>query len=102
MNCKLLSLLNTIYCLCAVSFSKTNSPSQKSEKLYLLAVGCYRSGDYSRRPQLIKPDWRRALYLEKTVKEQISKDGVIGIGISVTAVVLIAGGIITALACRKS
>ncbi|CDP11118.1 unnamed protein product [Coffea canephora] len=45
---------------------------------------------------------RVALYLEKTVKEQITKDGVIGIGISVTAVVLIAGGIITALASRKS
>ncbi|XP_027174296.1 mitochondrial fission 1 protein A-like [Coffea eugenioides] len=90
------------------SLSGTNSPSQKSEKLYLLSVGCYRSGEYSRSLQLvekcleIKPDWRQALYLEKTVIEQITKDGVIGIGISVTTVGLIAGGIITALASRKS
>ncbi|CDO98361.1 unnamed protein product [Coffea canephora] len=36
------------------TLSGANSPSQKSEKLYLLAVGCYRSGEYSRSLQLVE------------------------------------------------
>ncbi|PIN18310.1 Membrane protein involved in organellar division [Handroanthus impetiginosus] len=89
------------------SLTNTNSPLQKREKLYLLAVGYYRSGDYSRSRQLldqcleIAPDWRQALSLKKTVEDRITKDGVIGIGITATAVGLIAGGIAAALA-RKN
>ncbi|KAL0339741.1 UNVERIFIED_CONTAM: Mitochondrial fission 1 protein A [Sesamum calycinum] len=86
------------------SLTNTNSPLQKREKLYLLAVGYYRSGDYPRSRQLldqcleIAPDWRQAVSLKKTVEERITKDGVIGIGITATAVGLIAGGIAAALA----
>lgn len=39
--------------LLAASLTNTNSPLQKREKLYLLAVGYYRSGDYSRSRQLL-------------------------------------------------
>ncbi|GER52534.1 lycopene beta-cyclase [Striga asiatica] len=89
------------------SLTNANSPLQKREKLYLLAVGYYRSGDYSRSRQLldkcleIAPDWRQALSLKKTVEDRITKDGVIGIGITATAVGLLAGGIAAALA-RKN
>ncbi|XP_073298222.1 mitochondrial fission 1 protein A isoform X2 [Primulina huaijiensis] len=89
------------------SLTNTNSPLQKREKLYLLAVGYYRSGDYSRSRQLldrcleIAPDWRQALSLKKTVEDRITKDGVIGIGITATAVGLLAGGLAAALA-RKN
>ncbi|KAL3838056.1 hypothetical protein ACJIZ3_022647 [Penstemon smallii] len=85
------------------SLTNSNSPLQKREKLYLLSVGYYRSGDYSRSRQLldqcleIVPDWRQALSLKKTVEDRITKDGVIGIGITATAVGLIAGGIAAAL-----
>ncbi|KAK4481681.1 hypothetical protein RD792_012588 [Penstemon davidsonii] len=85
------------------SLTNSNSPLQKREKLYLLSVGNYRSGDYSRSRQLldqcleIVPDWRQALSLKKTVEDRITKDGVIGIGITATAVGLIAGGIAAAL-----
>ena len=84
------------------SLANSNSPLQKREKLYLLAVGYYRSGEYPRSRQLaemcleIAPDWRQALTLKKTVEDQITKDGVIGIGITATVVGLIAGGIATA------
>ncbi|KAI3471651.1 hypothetical protein Pfo_028301 [Paulownia fortunei] len=89
------------------SLTNTNSPLQKREKLYLLAVGYYRSRDYSRSRQLldqcleIAPDWRQARSLKKTVEDRITKDGVIGIGITATAAGLIAGGIAAALA-RKN
>ncbi|KAL7097782.1 hypothetical protein ACP275_10G164300 [Erythranthe tilingii] len=89
------------------SLTNTNSPLQKREKLYLLAVGYYRVGNYSRSMQLldqcleIAPDWRQALSLKKTVEDRVTKDGVIGIGITATAVGLIAGGIAAALA-RKN
>ncbi|KAJ4980087.1 hypothetical protein NE237_010867 [Protea cynaroides] len=89
------------------SLAGSNSPLQKREKLYLLAVGYYRSGDYSRSRQLVErcleiaPDWRQALALKKTIEDHIAKDGVIGIGIAATAVGLIAGGIAAALA-RKN
>ncbi|CAN4104736.1 unnamed protein product [Withania somnifera] len=77
------------------------------EKLYLLAVGYYRSGDFPRSRQLvdrcleIAPDWRQALTLKKTIEEKITKDGVIGIGIAATAVGVLVGGIAAALA-RKN
>ncbi|KAK2987337.1 hypothetical protein RJ640_023638 [Escallonia rubra] len=89
------------------SLANTNSPLQRREKLYLLAVGYYRSGDFSRSRQLLQecleiaPDWRQALSLQKTVEDRITKDGVIGIGITATAVGLIVGGIAAAFA-RKN
>ncbi|KAI4300865.1 hypothetical protein L6164_034193 [Bauhinia variegata] len=89
------------------SLGNSNSPLQQREKLYLLAVGYYRSNEYSRCRRLldqcleIAPDWRQALSLKKTVEDKIAKDGVIGIGITATAVGLIAGGIAAALA-RKN
>ncbi|RVW92259.1 Mitochondrial fission 1 protein A [Vitis vinifera] len=49
----------------------------------------------------IAPDFRQALTLKKTVEDRIAKDGVIGIGITATAVGLIAGGIAAALARKK-
>eukprot|EP00262_Sarcandra_glabra_P009437 TRINITY_DN23822_c0_g1_i1.p1 TRINITY_DN23822_c0_g1~~TRINITY_DN23822_c0_g1_i1.p1 ORF type:complete len:169 (+),score=41.82 TRINITY_DN23822_c0_g1_i1:93-599(+) len=92
------------------SLDSTSSPLQKREKLYLLAVGHYRSGDYSRSRQLaercleIAPDWRQPMALKKAIEDKIAKDGVIGIGIAataVTAVGLLAGGIAAALTRKK-
>ncbi|KAF5944982.1 hypothetical protein HYC85_015210 [Camellia sinensis] len=82
-------------------------PIAKEGKAYLLAVGYYRSGEYRRSWQLaeqcleIAPDWMQALTLKKTVDDQITKDGVIGIGITATVVGLVAGGIAASLA-RKN
>eukprot|EP00262_Sarcandra_glabra_P000656 TRINITY_DN10799_c0_g1_i1.p1 TRINITY_DN10799_c0_g1~~TRINITY_DN10799_c0_g1_i1.p1 ORF type:complete len:161 (-),score=34.39 TRINITY_DN10799_c0_g1_i1:86-568(-) len=89
------------------SLGTAKSPLQKREELYLLAVGYYRSGDYSRSRQFvdlcleIAPDWRQALTLKKVIEDKIAKDGVIGIGISAAVVGLLAGGIAAALA-RKN
>ncbi|KAL3529974.1 hypothetical protein ACH5RR_009296 [Cinchona calisaya] len=89
------------------SLTGSASPLQKRERLYLLAVGYYRSGDYSRSRQLVErclevaPDWRQALSLKKAIEEKITKDGVIGIGIAATAVGLLAGGIAAALSRKK-
>ncbi|XP_061954252.1 mitochondrial fission 1 protein A-like [Populus nigra] len=89
------------------SLANSSSPLQQREKIYLLAVGYYRSGEYSRSRQLvdqcleIAPDWRQALVLKKTLEDRIAKDGVIGIGITATAVGLIAGGIAAAFARKK-
>ncbi|XWS52582.1 hypothetical protein CRYUN_Cryun11dG0083300 [Craigia yunnanensis] len=89
------------------SLASTTSPLKKREKLYLLAVGYFRSGDYPRSRELveqclmIEPDWRQAQSLKKAIEDRITKDGVIGIGIAVTAAGVIAGGIAAALA-RKN
>ncbi|XP_051134091.1 mitochondrial fission 1 protein A [Andrographis paniculata] len=90
------------------SLSGSNSPLEAREKLYLLAVGYYRSGDYTRSRQLVdrclesSPDWRQAQSLKKALEDKIKKDGVIGIGIAATAVGLVAGGIAgIAAAARK-
>ena len=89
------------------SLGNDKSPLHQREKLYLLAVGYYRSNDYARSRLLLEqcleiaPDWRQALSLKKTVEERIAKDGVIGIGITATAVGLIVGGLAAALA-RKN
>ncbi|KAG6491335.1 mitochondrial fission 1 protein A-like [Zingiber officinale] len=88
------------------SLDSSASPLQTREKLYLLAVGFYRTADYSRSRQLLEqclqiaPDWRQAQTLKKVVEDRIAKDGVIGIGIAATAVGLLVGGI-AALATRK-
>ncbi|XP_028060269.1 mitochondrial fission 1 protein A-like, partial [Camellia sinensis] len=85
------------------SLANSGSPLQKREKLYLLAVGYYRSGEYRRSRQLaeqcleIAPDWMQALTLKKTLDDQITKDGLIGIGITATVVGLVAGGIAASL-----
>ncbi|KAM7497092.1 hypothetical protein LguiA_021506 [Lonicera macranthoides] len=89
------------------SLANPGSPLQLREKIYLLAIGHYRSGDYSRSRQLVErcleiaPDWRQALTLKKAIEDRITKDGVIGIGIAATAVGLIAGGIAAALSRKK-
>ncbi|KAK1439544.1 hypothetical protein QVD17_05364 [Tagetes erecta] len=89
------------------SLSSTSDPLQVREKMYLLAVGYYRSGDYPRSRGLvdrcleIAPDWRQAINLKKSIEDHIKKDGVIGIGIAATAVGLVAGGLAAALSRRK-
>ncbi|XP_073290684.1 mitochondrial fission 1 protein A-like [Primulina huaijiensis] len=89
------------------SLPRLNSPLKVREEIYLLAVGFYRSGDYSRSRQLVEraleiaPDWRQASTLKKAIEDKITKDGVIGIGIAATAVGLLAGGIAAALSTRK-
>ncbi|XP_034693147.1 mitochondrial fission 1 protein A-like isoform X2 [Vitis riparia] len=89
------------------SLASSSSPLQKREKLYLLAVGYYRSGEYGKSRQLvIVPDFRQVLTLKKTVEDRIAKDGVTGKGITASAVVGliaggIAGGIAAALARKK-
>ncbi|KAJ6818589.1 mitochondrial fission 1 protein A-like [Iris pallida] len=88
------------------TLNSSNCPLQTREKLYLLAVGHYRNGDYPRSRQLLErcleiaPDWRQALSLKKVVEDKVTKDGVIGIGIAATAVGLLVGGI-AALVARK-
>uniref|UniRef100_A0A2P2MM72 Mitochondrial fission 1 protein n=1 Tax=Rhizophora mucronata TaxID=61149 RepID=A0A2P2MM72_RHIMU len=89
------------------SLANSSPPLQQQEKIYLLAVGYYRSGDYSRSRQLVEkcleiaPDWRQALVLKKAIEDRIARDGVIGMGITATAVGLIAGGIAAALSRKK-
>ncbi|KAJ8760117.1 hypothetical protein K2173_010973 [Erythroxylum novogranatense] len=89
------------------SLANSSPPLQQREKVYLLAVGYYRSGDYARSRQLVErcleiaADWRQALVLKKTIEDRIAKDGVIGIGITATAVGLIAGGIAAAVSRKK-
>ncbi|GLT40526.1 hypothetical protein SLA2020_146540 [Shorea laevis] len=89
------------------SLANSSPPLQQKEKIYLLAVGYYRCGNYSRSRQLvgqcleIQPDWRQAETLKKTVEDRIAKDGVIGIGITTAAVGLIAGGIAAAMSRKK-
>ncbi|KAL4324810.1 hypothetical protein GQ457_11G019030 [Hibiscus cannabinus] len=89
------------------SLASTADPMKMREKLYLLAVGHFRRGDYSRSRELveqclmIEPEWRQAQSLKKAIEERITKDGVIGIGIAVTAAGLVAGGIAAALS-RKN
>ncbi|PON75787.1 Mitochondria fission 1 protein [Parasponia andersonii] len=90
----------------SITSSEAN-PLELRERLYLLAVGYYRSGDYSRSRELVEqclmiaPDWRQALTLKKAIEDRITRDGVIGIGIAATAVGLIAGGIAAAVSRKK-
>lgn len=48
-----MSVMFNTYSLSA-SLNSSSSPTEKREKLYLLAVGHYRSGDYSRSRQLVE------------------------------------------------
>ncbi|KAI3746460.1 hypothetical protein L6452_08894 [Arctium lappa] len=88
------------------SLAGNNSPLQMREKLYLLAVGYFRSGNYIRSRQLVDrcleaaPDWRQALTLKKSIEEHIRKDGVIGIGIAATTIGVLVGGLAAAMARR--
>ncbi|MBA0633292.1 hypothetical protein Godav_001914, partial [Gossypium davidsonii] len=85
------------------SIASTTDPLKMREKLYLLAVGHFRRGDYSRSRELVEqclmvePEWRQAQSLKKAIEDRITKDGVIGIGIAVSAAGLIAGGLAAAL-----
>ncbi|KAJ0780186.1 putative mitochondria fission 1 protein [Helianthus annuus] len=98
--------MNLFLLFSTTSIVSTNSPLQKREKIYLLAVGYYRNSDFSRSRILLEqcleiaPDWRQALTLKKAIEDRVTKDGVIGIGISATAVGLIAGGFAAALMRR--
>ncbi|PHU30569.1 Mitochondrial fission 1 protein B [Capsicum chinense] len=89
------------------SLANSSSPLQQREKLYLLAVGFYRSREYSRSRELtdqcleIAPDWTQALSLKKAIEDRIIKDGVIGKGITLITIGLIAGGIVASMVRRK-
>ncbi|KAM3358125.1 mitochondrial fission 1 protein A-like [Capsicum galapagoense] len=89
------------------SLANSSSPLQQREKLYLLAVGFYKSGKYSRSRELtdqcleIAPDWTQALSLKKAIEDRIIKDGVIGKGITLITIGLIAGGIVASMVRRK-
>lgn len=85
--------------------NKSGGPLEKREKIYLLAVGYYRTDDFAKSRQLVEqclqiaPDWRQALTLKKTVEDKIAKDGVVGIGLTATAVGVVFG-VVAALARR--
>lgn len=89
------------------SLANSSTPLQKRERLYLLSVGYFRSDQYAKSRQLveecleIQPDWRQALTLKKAIEDRIAKDGVIGIGISASAVGIIVGVLAAALARRR-
>ncbi|XP_062215569.1 mitochondrial fission 1 protein A-like [Phragmites australis] len=92
------------------SLDKSSSPLQTREKLYLLAVGHYRTGDYTRSRQLlercleIQPDWRQALTLQRLVEDKTKRDGMIGMAIITGAfgvVGLAVGGIIAAASSSR-
>ncbi|XP_057826560.1 mitochondrial fission 1 protein A [Cryptomeria japonica] len=90
-----------------VALNNGGGPLQRKEILYLLAVGHFRAGDYTRSRRYIEqalqiaPDFRQALTLKKSIEDKITKDGVIGIGIAATAVGLVAGSLAAALARKK-
>ncbi|CAL9175764.1 unnamed protein product [Musa hybrid cultivar] len=103
----------------AASLDNSASPLQSREKLYLLAVGYYRNGDYPRSRQLLDrcletktlPIFHRYLsqqlvgiisHPSQILKESLlATDGVIGIGIAATAVGLLVGGIAAVVARKK-
>ncbi|XP_051214381.1 mitochondrial fission 1 protein A [Lolium perenne] len=93
-----------------VSLGKSNTSLQTRVKLYLLAVGHYRNGDYTRSRELIErciqiqPDWRQALTLQRLLEEKTKRDGMIGMAIVTGAfglVGLVAGGIIAAASSSR-
>uniref|UniRef100_A0A0C9QST1 Mitochondrial fission 1 protein n=1 Tax=Wollemia nobilis TaxID=56998 RepID=A0A0C9QST1_9CONI len=90
-----------------VALHNGGSPLQRKEILYLLAVGHFRAGDYSRSRRYIEqalqiaPDFRQALTLKKLVEDKITKDGVLGIGLAAAAVGVVAGGLTAAIARKR-
>ncbi|KAL6648133.1 hypothetical protein ACP70R_012357 [Stipagrostis hirtigluma subsp. patula] len=92
------------------SLDRSSTHLETREKLYLLAVGHYRNGDYTRSRQLsercleIQPDWRQALTLQRLIEEKTKRDGMIGMAIITGAfgvVGLVAGGIIAAASSSR-
>eukprot|EP00249_Psilotum_nudum_P007948 c20933_g1_i1 orf=255-743(+) len=89
------------------SLASMGGALQQKEILYLLAVGHFRAGDYSRARRYVdqalelSPDFRQATNLQKMIEDKIAKDGVIGIGLAAAAVGIVAGGIAAAVARRK-
>ncbi|XP_028099558.1 mitochondrial fission 1 protein A-like [Camellia sinensis] len=85
------------------SLANSGSPLQKREKLYLLAVGYYRSGEYRRSRQLAEQCLEVFFSLSCILSEFVPSiaiffsDGLIGIGITATVVGLVAGGIAASL-----
>ncbi|MBA0669081.1 hypothetical protein Goklo_001934 [Gossypium klotzschianum] len=61
------------------SIASTTDPLKMREKLYLLAVGHFRRGDYSRSRELVEqclmvePEWRQAQSLKKAIEDRITK-----------------------------
>eukprot|EP00271_Cylindrocystis_brebissonii_P010272 TRINITY_DN26419_c0_g1_i1.p1 TRINITY_DN26419_c0_g1~~TRINITY_DN26419_c0_g1_i1.p1 ORF type:complete len:163 (+),score=37.45 TRINITY_DN26419_c0_g1_i1:307-795(+) len=72
---------------------------EQRETLYLIAVGYFRLGDFTRSRTVVEqalaidPKFRQAASLKALVEEKIKTDGVIGIGIAAGAAALLAGGI---------
>ncbi|KAG6496936.1 hypothetical protein ZIOFF_044816 [Zingiber officinale] len=117
-NCNLVTLINY---LVAASLDSSASPLQTREKLYLLAVGFYRNGDYLRSRQILEQCLQKALLdvdeasaspvtsqmvqnsgkiVHMSLMPFLFLDGMIGIGIAATGVGLLVAGI-AALATRK-
>ncbi|KAG6500854.1 hypothetical protein ZIOFF_040712 [Zingiber officinale] len=86
------------------SLDSSASPLQTREKLYLLAVGFYRNGDYLRSRQILEQCLQMVQNSGKIVHMSLMPflflDGMIGIGIAATGVGLLVAGI-AALATRK-
>ncbi|KAJ1696803.1 hypothetical protein LUZ63_005315 [Rhynchospora breviuscula] len=92
------------------SLENSNSPLQTKEKIYLLAVAFYRTGNYAKSRHLvdrcleIQPDWRQAQNLSKVVEDKIARDGLIGMGLvagAFGAAGLAIGGIVAAATSSK-
>nr|KAJ0225437.1 hypothetical protein LSAT_V11C100036550 [Lactuca sativa] len=96
---KLNVLIREILEVQCTSLVDTNNPLQTREKMYVLAVGYYRSGDYSKSRQLVDR-CLEALNLKRTIEDHIRKDGVIGIRIAATTIGVVFGGIVVAMARR--
>nr|KAJ0199861.1 hypothetical protein LSAT_V11C600335840 [Lactuca sativa] len=110
---KLNVLIREILKVQCTSLVDTNSPLQTREKMYLLAVGYYRSGDYSKSRQLVDrclevgqtSNFIYFLFIDFDFKILICIfglyfDGVIGIGIAATTIGVVFGGIVAAMARR--
>eukprot|EP00850_Spirogloea_muscicola_P011368 SM000070S21334 [mRNA] locus=s70:398476:400013:+ [translate_table: standard] len=83
------------------------SREQQREVLYLLAVGYFRSSDYTRSRRFVdkalqvQPNFRQAESLKKMVEDKIAADGMIGIGLAATAVALVGAGVAALATSRR-
>ncbi|XP_058745086.1 mitochondrial fission 1 protein A-like [Vicia villosa] len=83
----------------------TSAPLQKRDRFYLLAVGYYKTREYSKcRDHLqkcleITPDWMQALTLEKKALKEDRKG--LGLGFSVLCIVMTVTSIIAKHKSRK-